>query len=145
MAAKGRAVLVVAVGLAGCALVSGPSERKRAEVVGNRLVAAGFHAVPADTPEKKAHLATMPKLLFSTVVRDGKRRHLLADPYRCLCVYVGDDAAYRRYTQLEIAGEDAASLRAQKHEDMDAGANDQEMDDSGPYDADVVWPTGAAP
>ena len=41
-------------------------ERNEAEVVGKRLVAAGFKAVPADTPAKQAQLAAMPKLLFTT-------------------------------------------------------------------------------
>jgi hypothetical protein len=135
-------VVVAAVGLAGCALMSEREHAKHAAVVGNRLLASGFRALPADTPAKKAHLETMPKLLFSSVVRDGKRRYVLADPYRCHCVYVGDEAAYQRYTDLEIAQE-IGSSRTRNEEVM--REKDQGIDSLGPYDADVVWPSGTAP
>ena len=41
-------------------------DQKEARVVGDRLVAAGFRRVPADTPAKQEHLARMPKLLFTS-------------------------------------------------------------------------------
>jgi hypothetical protein len=135
-------VLVAAVDLAGCALMSEREQAKHAAVVGNRLLASGFRALPADTPAKKAHLETMPKLLFSSVVRDGKRRYVLADPYRCHCVYVGDEAAYQRYTDLEIAQE-IGSSRTRNEEVM--REKDQGIGSLGPYDADAVWPSGTAP
>jgi len=141
-----RTLLVVAaVGLGSCALVSDRQHRKEAAVVGDRLLASGFRALPADTSAKKAHLETMPKLLFSSVVRDGKRRWVLADPYRCHCVYVGDDAAYKQYTDLEVAGEISSSDTATRRKGEVVGAMDQEIGNLGPYDADVVWPSGTSP
>ena len=138
-------VLLLLAPLGGCALSSAMHGREEAEVVGRRLVAAGFRAIPADTPEKKAHLETMPKLLFSSVVRGGERRYLLADPYSCRCLYVGDEAAYQRYTAIEIGRELSASERAEAREEADVVAVDREQGFLGPYDRDVVFPTGAAP
>ena len=112
-------------------------ERHEAEVLGNRLVAAGFRRVPADTPAKQAHLASMPKLLFSSTTKNGQRRYVLADPDRCRCLYVGDEAAYQRYTNLELAQEEAASTRAAEREDRNAGAADSGPDAIGPFQGDV--------
>src|SRR5881398_74230 len=130
-------VLLLLAPLGGCALSSAIHGREEAEVVGRRLVAAGFRAIPADTPEKKAHLETMPKLL-SSVVRGGERRYLLADPYSCRCLYVGDEAAYQRYTAIEIGRELSASERAEAREEADVVAVDREERFLGPYDRDVV-------
>jgi hypothetical protein len=130
--------------LGGCSLSDAIHHRQEGEVVGQRLLTAGFHAIPADTPEKKAHLETMPKLLFSSVVRDGQRRYLLADPYSCHCLYVGDEAAYDRYTEIEIGRELSASERAEARQEAAVVAVDREQRFLGPYDGDVVFPTGAA-
>lgn len=113
-------------------------------MVGQRLLTAGFRAIPADTPEKKAHLETMPKLLFSSVMRDGQRRYLLADPYSCHCLYVGDEAAYDRYTDIEVGRELSASERAEARQEAGVVAVDREREFFGPYDPAVVFPTGAA-
>lgn len=100
-------------------------DRHEAEVVGDRLVAAGFRRVPADTPAKQEQLERMPKLLFaSTTTKRGQRRYLLADPHRCRCLYVGDEAAYQRYTNLELAEEERASMAAARRDDRNAGVND---------------------
>jgi hypothetical protein len=100
-------------------------ERREAEVVGARLVAAGFRRVPADTPAKQEHLTQMPKLLFAArTTKRGQRRYLLADPDRCRCLYVGDEAAYQRYTNLELAQEETASGAAARRDDRNAGIND---------------------
>ena len=130
--------------LSGCALSSEMHHRQEGEVVGQRLLTAGFRAIPANTPEKKAHLETMPKLLFSSVMRDGQRRYLLADPYSCHCLYVGDEAAYDRYTEIEIGRELSASERAEARQEAGVVAVDREEAFLGPYDRDVVFPTGAA-
>jgi len=119
------AVLIVGGLVAGCAMLAGREERQEAEVVGKRLVAAGFRPVPADTPAKQAHLATMPNLLFtSTTNKQGQKRYLLADPDRCRCLYIGDEADYQRYTSLELQQEEKSSLTAQRHDDRLAGVND---------------------
>ena len=119
------ATLLVASLAAGCGLAAERRERREAEVVGDRLMAAGFRRVPADTPAKQEHLARMPKLLFtSTTTKRRERRYLLADTDRCRCLYVGDDAAYQRYTNLELAKEEKSSAAAARREDRNAGVND---------------------
>jgi len=125
--------------LAACSTMTDVRERGHAERIGQRLEAAGFRAVPADTPEKKAHLEQMPKLLFASVVRNGKRRWVLADPYHCDCLYVGDQAAYNRYTQMEIGQEVAESQKADKRESIDASAQDREQEFLGPYNTQAVF------
>ena len=123
---------------AGCGLMSEVRERNEAEVVGKRLVAAGFKAVPADTPAKQTQLAAMPKLLFTTkTTKTGKQRWLLADPDRCRCLYVGDAAAYERYGDLELAQEERESDAADKRADALAGVNDLEPEISA-FEMDVV-------
>jgi len=112
-------------------------ERHEAEVVGDRLVAAGFRRVPADTPAKQEHLGKMPKLLFaSTKTKSGQRRYLLPDPDRCRCLYVGDEAAYQRYTNLELAQEERTSSAAARRDDRNAGVNDLPPE-IGAFEADI--------
>jgi len=117
------AALLVASLTAGCGLLA---ERRAAATLNERLVAAGFRGVPADTPAKREHLAKMPKLVFtSTTTKNGERRYLLADPDRCRCLYVGDEAAYQRYTNLELAQEETGSAAAAARGDRNAGVNDE--------------------
>ena len=131
------AALLLAFVAASCGLVAGRHERHEAEVVGTRLVAAGFRRIPADTPAKQAHLESMPKLLFSSIRKNGQRRYVLADPDRCRCLYVGDEAAYQRYTNLELEHEEAASTRAATRDDRNAGAADAGPESIGPFQGDV--------
>jgi hypothetical protein len=119
------AALLAASLVAGCGLMAARQEQREARVVGDRLTAAGFRRVPADTPVKQEHLGRMPKLLFtSATTRHRERRYLLADPDRCRCLYVGDEAAYQRYTNLELAKEEKTSAAAAKRDDRNAGVND---------------------
>jgi hypothetical protein len=122
---------------AGCGLMAERREHHEADVVGKRLVAAGFRAVPADTPAKQAHLASMPKLLFSSITKHGQRRYVLADPDRCRCLYVGDEAAYQRYTNLELQSEERTTARAIERADRNAGAGDSGPESIGPFQGDV--------
>ena len=124
--------------VAGCGLMSEVRERNEAEVIGKRLVAAGFRAVPADTPAKQTQLAAMPNLLFTKkTTKTGKQRWLLADPDRCRCLYVGDDAAYQRYGDLELGQEERQSDAAAQRDDRLAGVNDLEPEISA-FEMDVV-------
>jgi hypothetical protein len=129
--------LVLAAIVAGCGLMAERQERQEAKVVGDRLVTAGFRRIPADTPARQSQLAKLPKLLFASTTIRGKRRHLLADPDRCRCLYVGDEAAYQRYTNLELGDEETISTRAQDRDDRLAGVNDATPDISA-FDVDVV-------
>ena len=132
-----RRGVVLASLTAGCGLMAERREGQEAKVVGDRLVAAGFRRYPADTPAKQTQLGKLPKLLFASTRERGQRRYLLADPDRCRCLYVGDEAAYQKYTNLELAKEDADSTAAAAREDRNAGVNDLAPDISA-FEIDVV-------
>jgi hypothetical protein len=120
------AALLVASLTAGCGHLA---ERRADTALDERLEAAGFRRVPADTAAKREHLAKMPNRLFTTrTTKSGERRYLLADPDGCGCLYVGDEAAYQRYTNLELTQEETASAAAARRADRNAGVNDQAPD-----------------
>ena len=54
----------------------------------------------------------MPKRKLTEGTRNGKRYYWFADPDGCGCVYVGGEAAYRRYDQLAQARDNIKSNRA---------------------------------
>lgn len=66
------------------------------------LAAAGFQMKFADTPEKMAHLQTLPQRQLSPHERDGAVYYVYADATSCQCVYVGTEQAYDRYQELVI-------------------------------------------
>jgi hypothetical protein len=120
----GATLLLVTLSLAGCTAVRKVEGRDNAKMT-RRLLAAGFRAVPADTPERLARLEKMPDRLFTNVTRDGKRYYLLADRQGCSCMYVGTERAYLRNQDLEIKDEIVASERADALAIEDAGAVDR--------------------
>jgi hypothetical protein len=64
------------------------------------LAAAGFTMRPADTPEKLAHLRTMP---VRTIISRSKSDQLVftyADPDYCKCLWVGNGRQYNAYQRL---------------------------------------------
>ena len=73
----------------------------------NMLWAAGFKMVPADTPEKKAHLNSLPanKITpvrqITAVRRDGTVYYTFPDPVNNV-LYVGDERQYRLYRQIGL-------------------------------------------
>jgi hypothetical protein len=139
---RARAILaLVALLLAGCALRRGGEGRDSA--MGRRLLAAGFRAVPADSPEKRARLEAMPDRLFTTVTRDGKPYYLLADRRGCECLYVGNERAYLRNQDLEIRSEIVSSERADALAAEDAAAVDR-LEFFWSYTAGV-FPSGTEP
>ncbi len=69
------------------------------------LAAAGFHQRSADTPERLAHLQSLPPQKLFSKTRDGRLYFLYADPEFCHCLYVGDEAAYDRYQKLSVEKE----------------------------------------
>ena len=136
--------LLVVLPIVGCA-VSRKIEG-RDNTIGNRLLAAGFRAVPADTPEKLARLEQMPDQLFTTVTRDGKPYYLLADRRVCKCMYVGNQRAYQRNQDLEIKGEIATSDRADKLAAEDAASIDRMESFWSPRQVENSdFPTGTPP
>jgi hypothetical protein len=69
------------------------------------LAAAGFHQRPADTPERLAHLQSLPSQKLFSQTRDGKVYYLYADSEFCHCLYVGDEPAYQQYQKLSVEKE----------------------------------------
>ena len=80
--------------LAACA-----SPQQRAENRENLLAAAGFTALPANTPARIASLRALPPNKGVQRTRGSSVRYVYADPLVCACLYVGDQAAYGRYRQ----------------------------------------------
>ncbi|EQB07598.1 hypothetical protein [Novosphingobium lindaniclasticum] len=63
----------------------------------NQLLAAGFEARPANTPERQTMLASLPKEKFFRRVNGDNVAYLYADPVHCNCLYVGTQQAYGTY------------------------------------------------
>jgi len=61
------------------------------------LIAAGFKFVPANTPQRQASFKTLPPHKFSREIKDGRVFYVYPDPTVCVCLYVGDQAAYGKY------------------------------------------------
>ena len=80
------------------ALAIGCSTTKDTE---NMLTAAGFKMVPADTPDKLAHLNSLPPGKITTVQRDGTLYYAYPDPANKM-LYVGQQAQYDEYRKLRL-------------------------------------------
>ena len=50
------------------------------------LAAAGFHMVPADTPERQKDLRSRPPHGIVSRTKDGNVQYTYADPDNCHCV-----------------------------------------------------------
>ena len=95
---KGRILLVLttAIAVGGCAT----THRHEARLTGDLLVAAGFKAKPADSPQRAQNLRAMPPLKILSQSKNGHTVYHYADPYSCNCLYVGDEQAYAKYRTL---------------------------------------------
>src|ERR1700722_10045047 len=65
----------------------------------NNLAAAGFTALPANTPEREAELKQLPPNKFVPRTTGNQVEYVYADPVDCACLYVGDQKAYGAYRQ----------------------------------------------
>ncbi len=86
--------------LAVCAAVSACNPVQNKE---DLLAAAGFNLVPANTPQRQASLASLPPHKFVHQTRNNTVVFIYADPTICHCLYVGNQAAYDRYSQEVFA------------------------------------------
>ena len=84
--------------LGGCATM----RAQQAQQTEDLLAAAGFRVKPADTPEKLAHLKTLPPYKVQTRTREGNVVYSYADPDNCKCLYVGCPKEYQEYKRLEV-------------------------------------------
>jgi hypothetical protein len=92
--------LLIVLPLAGCAAIQ-RSEAKDTE----QLLAAGFQAKPADTPERQGALKTMPPRKLVARAKDGTFAYTYADPDYCQCLYVGGPQEYSPYQRLAVKRE----------------------------------------
>lgn len=63
----------------------------------NDLLAAGFEARPANTPERETMLASLPPEKFFRRLSGDTIAYLYADPKHCHCLFVGTQEAYGNY------------------------------------------------
>ena len=84
--------------LSGCA-----SMRDRDAIKTERILAAsGFRMKLADTPEKLAHLQTLPQRKLTPRPKDGGVWYVYADASSCKCLYAGSEEAYQRYQKIVV-------------------------------------------
>lgn len=63
------------------------------------LSAAGFKTVPADTPQRQAHLNALPPDKITPVQSRGTIYYTFPDPKRNV-LYIGQEPEYQEYQQL---------------------------------------------
>src|SRR5262249_954542 len=93
------------------------------------LETAGFHRIPADTPEKREQLDRMAAYTLRRSMREGKPHYWWADPAGCRCLYVGSETAYRRYENRELKP-DGSNGEPPPRAEEDIAAVDKGMDRS---------------
>jgi hypothetical protein len=124
-------------GLTGCASLVGQDPNETAQETEPMLEAAGFQRLPADTPQKLAHLKTLtPLQLRRHRTKDGRSQYWWADPYYCQCLFVGDWQAYESLKR-DQAEQDATRLSegtATMDDDVEPDSElDPMMDPFGPF------------
>ena len=108
------AVVGLVAGVGGCAVAVDTKEGMFAQ--------AGFRKIPADTPQRIAHLETIRPHRLIKRSTDGKTYYVYADPDQCRCLYVGSEAAYAKYKTLVQRQEDAMALEEARQEEAVEGA-----------------------
>lgn len=104
MMKKVKVWLIPLVGVAAIALMMGGcAALQKNEVLDAEglLTKAGFQKHVADTPQKIAHLKTLPQQVISRHKRHGKLYFVYADAAGCGCLYAGDETAFQHYQDLE--------------------------------------------
>ena len=93
-------VVMIVVGMAGCAASQREFEVSEANDVESTLRSAGFRLIPSDTPQRIESMRTLPPLAFSRVARDGRDFFVYADPRSCMCIWVGTPGQMEHYARL---------------------------------------------
>jgi hypothetical protein len=112
----GIAVVGLASSLTACAMATRNTE--------SRLTQAGFRQVPADTPQKLAHLKTLPQRQLVARAHQGQKYYVFADAEGCKCMYVGRDQQYQSYQRLardqRVAEDQAVALEEAKEWEIES-------------------------
>ena len=122
----GLTTLLVAFAASGCATM----EKDQVTEVEQMLIASGFEEKLADTPEKMAHLQSLPQLDITGHKDGDKPRFVYADATYCQCLYVGDQAAYQRYKEYARKN---SKMDQQRQQTMWNHTNRMRWDMWGPY------------
>jgi hypothetical protein len=87
-----------------CALLTACAAMKAEEAISKEqlFAAAGFKMQLANTPEKLAHLKTLTQQKIAVHQKNGINCYVYADATTCQCVYIGQDANYQNFQQLQI-------------------------------------------
>lgn len=94
--------VVVAV-LIGLTAAVGGCRSEAVAITRERLETAGFERKVAESPEEVQRLWGLPQHEVFSRERDGDLSYLYADALYCRCLYLGDEAAYRRYAGIVVA------------------------------------------
>jgi len=95
---------ILIITLAGCSTLRNKKTMNTEEV----LYEAGFQIKRADTPEKLAHLKTLPQRKIVSHIRKGIPRYFYADADGCKCLYLGDKDAFQSFQHISLEKEVAA-------------------------------------
>ncbi len=87
-----------------CALLNACAAMKAEEATSKEqlLAAAGFKMQLANTPERLAHLKTLTQQKIVVHQKDGINYYVYADATTCQCIYIGQDANYQKFQQLQV-------------------------------------------
>ena len=135
---RGFIAIIIVIVLAGCAAFQ-PDPRVAADKKESMLSAAGFKMLPADTADKLAHAQSLPQLkvkYFSDP--DGKLHYWFADAQYCHCVYVGNEASYQKYKQMQFQAQ-LASEQAQSAQMQATAAQEEQMEFMNPMLMGPMW------
>jgi uncharacterized protein YceK len=86
-------VLAIALSLSGCAA----TQTQKAESTEQMLTAAGFQMKYADTPQRQAHIHTIPPRTIVAYPYKGKVMYAYRETS---ALYLGNQAAYQRFQQM---------------------------------------------
>jgi len=92
---------ILIITLAGCTTLRNKRTINAEEV----LYKAGFQMKRADTPEKLAHLKTLPQRKVVPHQQKGSPRYFYADAEVCKCLYVGDRDAFQSFQHILLEKE----------------------------------------
>ena len=95
---KGVSIALVAALLTACAAMKAEEATSKEQL----LAAAGFKMQLANTPEKLAHLKTLTQQKIVVHQKNGINYYVYADATTCQCVYIGKDANYQNFQQLQV-------------------------------------------
>jgi len=71
------------------------------------LTQAGFKSLPANTPERQAHLKTLSTTKVTSLKRNGQTYYVFPDPAKNV-LYVGRQAEYDAYKKLKLGQQQRA-------------------------------------